>query len=947
MSSSYENSYVTFNHRNRSNVDFPPYFEENNLLSWNKTYEEIIEAFKDNPLFFTYEYIYPYHHPERPSDEIEFLDIIRIVCREENHFEFEIYFPHTRTQEERKKQIGSYCYLYYFKNGLDKKNLHRPQKETFEKEYKKLWEKNSADEKKILALSYYRARDYGFLPVKYDCTLMNNNSIAEPAECLKSSFKISSKAELLDYIQTVTENSYSYIYDEFKKDLQDNPGKDVVEIGVENDYSVPQISRLFFVNDMQKFIGRHGVRVFEDITHLFVLRLGVGAGYVSREESVKYGLPIANQILKEYVSYKDLAAHLAASESFIGVTSSHFGKWPVEVMKFYNDAPLYFPLDEITFDGSDADEELLFDDCYYKPTGEATWWNKVQTEYQKKNGKELAAVKFEMSRYDSIPCLEKLIEEIQPVKYDASKKQDTIAFFNKNNKEIWEKLPENEKFAIAFSSNLFELNGQYHLDFDGRVRLSEDSADPAQLLKDSWGIENGEQLLETFNSLEESGHSGAYKGLVELIEKDPDKNPLKIAAEQGFNMMEATRLCFAEETSGVLGEHGIEAWDEGREITILRWGIAAGYISSDDAMNLIEPLIKRIRQNYISFEDFSSHYIMGRQFYALYDGNYERLGEYAKAASYSARAYIPFENLLFTAENADKAHVMTYSDCLFNPSDFFTGWDKIMNLYRQKISIEGADLLLKYEKEIPECKPLLFPLHLSMLKYYGRFEDMITFVDDNMAYLESLPKEEDLYYNTTYQYLRALNICFKPQKFFSVYEKLPENLQLTAYYYNQYAYANYLMINLSTSQKEFDYYKQKAANAFKTLKQYDYDIGQRLDAWLQSIEGKNSENSSASTYRPEDVNDASLMLKYFDDLLSSNQPEGVLALYRQLPEELQTNERFYYDYGYANYLMAFKCLTLTEKDIYNSRAADVFKRLASHGYELEVSIEYWLSAIEN
>lgn len=944
MSSSYENSYITFNNRVRSNVDFPPYFEENNLLNWNKTYEEIIEAFKDNPLFFTFEYVYPYHHPEKPSDEIEFLDIIRIVCRQENHFELEIYFPHTRTLEERKKQKGSYCYLYYFKDGLNKKNLHRPQKETFEKEYKKLWDKNSADEKKIIALSYYILREYNYHPVKYDCTLLYNNSIADPAATLKATYDIASKKELIDYIQDVGPNRHSVIYDGLKRDLQEYPDKEPVEIGFEKSYTVPQISRLFFVKDMQESIGKHGIRIFEKLTHLFLLRLGVGAGYITREESVEYGLPIADSILKEYVSYKDMTAHFAASESFIGVSSSHIGSWPVRVMKNYNALPLFFPVEEISFDGSEADAELLFDDAYYKPEGEATWWCKIQSEYQNKNGKELSAVKYELSKYEHLTCLESLIQKIKPVKYNAAKNSDASAFYNKNYKEIWEKLPENEKYAIAFSSNLFELNRQYQLDFDGKVVLSDDSSDPKDLLKNSWSIENYEQLVEMFKSLEDYGHSGAYKSLTELLDKYPDKSPLEIASLESLSILDTTRLHFVRDTRELLGSHGIEAWDEGREITILRWGIASGYISSDEAMDLMEPVIKRIRENYYNFEDYISHYILGRQFYALYDGGYEKLGEKAKAACYSARAYIPFEFLMFTSQNADSEKKLTYADCIFTPSEAFTKWERVMTLYRQNASKETIELIKYFEKEMPECRNIVFYWHITLLNHFAQYGELVEFTEENMPYIESLAKDGEVYSNSLYYYINALNQVFNPEQALLTYRSLPEELQGNVYLYYQYAYANYLMTNLSIEQKEMDFYRNRASAAFKLLKEYDCNIGPQMDGWLLSLEGKSDGAEQALKEISEDSETYfDDMLAYFDELLEKNQPEVIVSMYKTLPQNLQNDERFYYDYGYANYLMAFKCVTIIEKDIYNSRAADVFLRLKARGFVLEESLNCWLS----
>ncbi len=56
----------------------------------------------------------------------------------------------------------------------------------------------------------------------------------------------------------------------------------------------------------------------------------------------------------------------------------------------------------------------------------------------------------------------------------------------------------------------------------------------------------------------------------------------------------------------VLGSHGIEAWDQGRQITLLRWGMGAGYISYDEALELIKTIVESIKANYVSWTDFIS-----------------------------------------------------------------------------------------------------------------------------------------------------------------------------------------------------------------------------------------------------------------------------------------------------------------------------------------------------
>lgn len=116
-------------------------------------------------------------------------------------------------------------------------------------------------------------------------------------------------------------------------------------------------------------------------------------------------------------------------------------------------------------------------------------------------------------------------------------------------------------------------------------------------------------------SLEERGHSGAYDELLKLLDKHKKKSILEIAQAENLDVLDTSRLYYASTMKTVLGSHGIEAWNEGREITTIRWGIGAGYISYDEAVNLIKPVIERIKKNYISMDDYKAHYIAGRSFY--------------------------------------------------------------------------------------------------------------------------------------------------------------------------------------------------------------------------------------------------------------------------------------------------------------------------------------------
>lgn len=837
-----QNPSISFLEKKISKVDFPPYFLENNLLSWDKTYAEILAAFKDNPLFFTHTYLMPSIRAYNLSDGIEFNDVIRIICRQDNYFGIELQFTHSRNQQELNNTKPGFCTIYCNKNGLDKANQNLPPKEIFETKYKEEWESYSAEERKIMALSYFLLRDNDFLPSRYDCTLSIFDTYRDPAKKLMETFDVGNREELLAFINSQSTLSGVKGYQELYHMFTENPDKKILELAEENRYTVSAVSKLHFIENKQDLIDDNILDVYLKARILLLLRYGTGAAYITREESVEYAKPIVEQLLKQFVSYEDFAAHIALSESYLGLTDESFVRMPHDVMKSWNEFEQYISIDDLHFEGTGADADgagksLTFEDCYYKPQGQALWWTKVQKEYQNHDGKELSAIREGMAEYGTALCLRNLIKAIRPKKFDSKSGENAEDFFNNNYRNIWNKLPENEKYAIAFSSNLFELNDEYHLDFEGMVAFSGYPADCENLLSGSWDIESHDDLVETFKDLEASGHSGAYQKFCDILDKHPGQDVFAIAEEEGLSIMETCRLCFVNDTRELTGRHGIEAWDEGREITILRWGIASGYVTSEEAMELIEPLIKRIRQNYISFEDYICHYIIGRQFFGLYEGNYEIRGLSARDACPTAAAYIPFDELVFTAENADTAKTMTFSTCTYKPSASFLKWERVMQLYRQDTSEEIITALEQLEEELPEFKNILFNWHITLLYECDKSQELIKFTENHKELLDALPKNQLIYSDSVFLYMSALNDNYQPLKALQIFGEATEQqgFMLSTYLLYQYGYANYLMMNLCGTQFEFEMYKQAAIEVFTLLEQYNYEMPGLIENWLENI----------------------------------------------------------------------------------------------------------------
>ena len=159
-----------------------------------------------------------------------------------------------------------------------------------------------------------------------------------------------------------------------------------------------------------------------------------------------------------------------------------------------------------------------------------------------------------------------------------------------------------------------------------------------------------------------------------------------------------------------------------------------------------------------------------------------------------------------------------------------------MNLYRQKSTEETIDKLAELENEIPDCKNIVLYWHLQLLNYFGRPKEVISLVEQNIDYLKEFPENSEIYANSFYYYIVALNNTWNPEKAILVYDSLPEALQMNVYYYDQFAYSSYLLINLSTTQDEMDFYKKQAISSYKLLQNSNYNIGERMQGWLESVE---------------------------------------------------------------------------------------------------------------
>ena len=398
--------------------------------------------------------------------------------------------------------------------------------------------------------------------------------------------------------------------------------------------------------------------------------------------------------------------------------------------------------------------------------------------------------------------------------------------------QTWNQLSEVEKYAVAFSSNLFELNQENHFDFSNKSEAQEGK----EILKDSWGITDYNSLIENFYTLEESGHSGAYDKLLALLNKYKGRSVLEIAHIENLDVIQTTRLYYVEKMKDLLGSHGIEAWDEGREITTIRWGIGAGYISYDEAIKLIEPVVEKIKKNYVSWDDYMAHYIAGRGFYALFASNYTVLGENAIEAAKKSRKKIPIDELKFSAEDADKKHVMKFDNSIYKPTKEALKWENVQKLFNQESTSQVLASLEKLEKEFPECQGITFYWHLELLRKFSDSKNIVAYIEDNYKYWTSLSSEDAISVNTKYSYMYALNDIGQPQKAIEVFETLPDEVKKNPYVYYQYACSYYILSEITPVESEKTIYQSRAVNAFLQCEKLGLQLNEFVKSWIESVQ---------------------------------------------------------------------------------------------------------------
>ena len=395
-----------------SQVDLPPYLLERNLASWNMTYEQILESFKASDEFDVYEDLVPVYDDYMPEKSVTFDDVIVAVAKQDPCFEIIFSFGELKSESEKNNvKPKLFKIKHYEQSGKMNPRIY--------------WNDNTELEKDIIALSAYEIYTYGFVPTVFDCSVQREGVVIdfiggyEDAKGTLKNYKFVRNRE--EYLKLLDEKSEWNIrsYDELKALVQKNPKKTPYEIADLNHRDVQDVPKMYFLREMNQKIERTDIEVDDLINKLAVLRLGVGAGYITREDALNRSRPYVEKILSLYSSYEDFIIHRMLYSGFSGSAYQGYTRSPAFLLDYYNKTKKDIVLDEIKFNGKNSSKKikLSLKDIWYKPqTEDELYWFELSDKagtYSYVDLKYLPLIEEGISRFGKLEILTKLIEKVR------------------------------------------------------------------------------------------------------------------------------------------------------------------------------------------------------------------------------------------------------------------------------------------------------------------------------------------------------------------------------------------------------------------------------------------------------------------------------------------------------------------------------------------------------
>ncbi|MDD5929846.1 MAG: DUF1266 domain-containing protein [Spirochaetales bacterium] len=352
---------------------------------------------------------------ELPADEIKFngknSDIYSMKLEDavyrpsEENKPFVEYLKLNFSQDILPLQVIHKCYEQYgdLKFIKEKLSLLKPAKydkksiktrvEFFEENYRDIWNSLEEYEKIAIACSFvfFELNSQFHLDIANE--LCFDSSTKNARKVLNESWGINANEEFLSAIKNLADDEQDSAFRKILDLYNNNPDLTEIEICEKEQYNIFGLSRFYLALQLKDKLGSHCLEAWVEAKIITLLRLGIGAGYISYKDGIKVIKLIAEKIQNNYQSFDDFMGHWVAGYCYDNIINSNSKNWCKGILDAIEDARAYIPFEELNFSGKNADKnyKMTVQDGIYKISDKAAQYmtiNKLYWDYSNNNADE-------------------------------------------------------------------------------------------------------------------------------------------------------------------------------------------------------------------------------------------------------------------------------------------------------------------------------------------------------------------------------------------------------------------------------------------------------------------------------------------------------------------------------------------------------------------------------
>lgn len=172
------------------------------------------------------------------------------------------------------------------------------------------------------------------------------------------------------------------------------------------------------------------------------------------------------------------------------------------------------------------------------------------------------------------------------------------------------------RWALACSALMFTNHDEGCNSLRGDAATEENNDTEREALAEWWGIESREELLDQLKALQgDGGYNHTWKEYVKYQADGMQLGQLFDIASDITSGDFSNRMSVVQQYGQKFGARGILAWDLCRYVCLVRWGFRLGFVSEQEANELLLPVAKRLQSTYSSWQQMGEEYLIGRKFW--------------------------------------------------------------------------------------------------------------------------------------------------------------------------------------------------------------------------------------------------------------------------------------------------------------------------------------------